>query len=275
MLNLVPSHTPGAGLVSGTRALGTRWLGLGLLGLTLVGCATKGDIRDIQDEVRALAAQQRETFEQLSGLTMTVQDTLGRQSDAIFESRGDTNRRLAKIEQDILTIQELLRMNQQSLMAIRDLMESGGSMGPTPMATDRSPGRTRDVGPTSQAGGASDMFDMALAQFNRGNNATARRVFQEFIRSYPTDAQVPDAHYYLADLLVQEERLDEAAQAFLEIPSLFPTATRVPEAFYRAGVTYIALDQFEDARIYLQRVVNSYPDSDSAGLAQDRLDEIG
>jgi tol-pal system protein YbgF len=275
MLNLVPSHIPGAGLRSGLRALGTRWLGLGLLGLTLIGCATKGDIRDIRDEVRALAGLQQETFQELSGQSLAVQDTLERQSDAIFESRGDTNRRLAKIEQDILTIQELLRMNQQSLMAIRDLLESGGSVGPTPMATDRNPGRTREVGPASQAGGAADMFETALAQFNRGNNSTARRVFQDFIRSYPTDALVPDAHYYLADLLVQEERLEEAAQAFLEIPSLFPTATRVPEAYYRAGVTYIALDQLDDARVYLQRVVRSYPDSDSAALAQDRLDEIG
>jgi tol-pal system protein YbgF len=275
MLILVPSHIPGAGLRSGPRALGTRWLGLGLLGLVLSGCATKGDIRDIQDEVRALAALQQETFEQLSGQSLAVQDTLERQSDAIFESRGDTNRRLAKIEQDILTIQELLRMNQQSLMAIRDLMESGGSMGPRPMATDQAPGRNRDVGLTAQAGGAADMFETAQSQFQRGNTATARRVFQDFIRTYPTDALVPDAHYYLADLLVQEERLEEAVQAFLEIPSLFPTASRVPEAFYRAGVTYIALEQLDDARIYLQRVVNSYPDSDAAILAQERLDEIG
>lgn len=275
MLNLVSSLLPGAGPRSGSRGRGTRWLGLGLLGLTLTGCATKGDIRDIQDEVRALAAQQRQTFEELSGLNMAVQDTLGRQSDAIFESRGDTNRRLAKIEQDILTIQELLRMNQQSLMAIRDLMESGGSVGPRPMATDQNPGMNPDVRPTTQAGGAADMFQTALSQFQRGNNSTARRVFQEFIRTYPTDPMVPDAHFYLADLLVQEERLEDAARAFLQIPSLFPTAERVPEAYYRAGVTYIALDQLEDARRYLQMVVTSYSDTDTAALAQDRLDEIG
>ena len=124
MLNLVSSHIPGAGLRSGARALGTRWLFLGLIGLTVSGCATKGDVRNLQDEIRALAAEQRQASEDLSGLNLAVQDTLERQSDAIFESRGDINRRLQGLDQELRTIQELLRMNQQSLMTIRDLLES-------------------------------------------------------------------------------------------------------------------------------------------------------
>lgn len=278
MLNLVPSHIPGAGLRSGTRAMGTRWLGLGLLGLILTGCATKGDIRDIQDEVRALAAQQVQTFEELTGRTLAVQDTLGRQSDAIFESRGDTNRRLALIEQELITIQELLRMNQQSIMALRDLMESGGTRSASPMATDQNPGRNRDVSYVpggDQAGGAQDAFETARTMFQRGQTGTARMAFQGFLQSYPTDPQVPDAHYFLADILVQEERFDEAINDFLEIPTLYPTSDRAAEAYYRVGVIYMSQNDMDDARAYFVRVVETYPDSDSAVAAQDRLDEIG
>jgi tol-pal system protein YbgF len=278
MLNLVPSHIPGAGLRSGARVFGTRWLFLGLIGLTVSGCATKGDIRDVQDEIRAMAAQQRQTLEELSGLNLAVQDTLGRQSDAIFESRGDINRRLQGIEQEILTIQELLRMNQQSLMTIRDLLESGRSGGVSPMRTDTEPGQSMEVGfvpSEDRAGGPVEMYNTAVTQFNNRSTNTARRAFQQFLRQYPSDALAPDAHYYLADILVQEDRLEEAVQAFLRIPELFPTAGRVPEALYRVGVTYIALEQLADARVYLERVVNSYPGTDSATAAQERLAEIG
>ena len=278
MLNLVPSHIPGAGLWSGARVLGTRWLFLGLVGLTLSGCATKGDIRDVQDEIQALVAQQRQALEELSGLNLAVQDTLGRQSDAIFESRGDTNRRLQGIEQELLTIQELLMMNQQSLMTIRDLLESQRSGGVSPVRTDTEPGQSMEVGfvPTEdRAGGPEEMYQAALTQFNNRSVSTARRAFQQFLRDYPTHALAPDAHYYLADILVQEDRLQEAAQAFLRIPELFPTAERVPEALYRVGVTYIALNQLDDARVYLLRVVNSYPGTGPATAAQERLAEIG
>jgi tol-pal system protein YbgF len=278
MVNRLTSHVPGAGLRSGTRAPGTRWLLLGLLGLTVSGCATKGDIRDIQAEIQSLAAQQRQVFEELSGLNLAVQDTLGRQSDAIFESRGDTNRRLSGIEQELLTIQELIRMNQQSLMTIRDLLESGRAGGVSPMRTDTEPGQSMDVGfvpPEDRAGGPVEMFNAAVTQFNNRSTNTARRAFQQFLRDYPSDALAPDAHYYLADILVQENRLEEAIPAFLEIPRLFPAAKRVPEALYRVGVTYIALKQLDDARVYLERVVNSYPGTDAALAARERLAEIG
>jgi tol-pal system protein YbgF len=251
---------------------------VGLLGLTLTGCATKGDLRDVQDEIRALADRQQEAIQELSGLNMAVQDTLGRQSDAIFESRGDINRRLQGIEQEILTIQELLRMNQQSLMTIRDLIESGRSVGVSPMRTDTEPGRRMDVGflpAEERAGGPVEMYNTAATQFNNGSLNTARRAFQQFLREYPTDPLAPNAHYYLADILVQEERLEEAVPAFLRVRELFPTAEMVPDALYRVGETYIQLEQLADAREYLQMVVNSYPDTDAAKEAQERLDEIG
>ena len=138
-MTFVSSLTPGPGLRSGTRFVGKRWVFLGLLGLTLSGCATKGDIRGIQEQVRAMAAQQQAALEEISGLNLEVRDSLGAQSDDIFLSRGDTNRRLQLIEQEILTIQELLRMNQQSLMTIRDMMESGRGGGMSPIRTDTEP----------------------------------------------------------------------------------------------------------------------------------------
>ena len=251
---------------------------VGLLGLILSGCATKGDLRNVQSEIEALAAQQRQALEELSGLNMAVQDTLGRQSDALFETRGETNRRLQLLEQEILTIQELLRMNQQALMTIRDLLESGRAGSVPTMRTDTEPGQIQDVEmapATRQAGGGRDVFDMALTQFQRGSLTTARRAFQDFLRSYPDHDLAPDAHYYLADILYQEGNPEEAIQAFLEIPQLWPDAEKVPEALYRVGAIYIELDQLDDARIYLQRVVNTYPGTVAATQAQDRLDEIG
>jgi tol-pal system protein YbgF len=147
------------------------------------------------------------------------------------------------------------------------------------MRTDTEPGQmATDVGfvPVEErAGGPVEMYNAAVTQFNNRSNNTARRAFQQFLREYPDDVLAPDAHYYLADILVQEGRLEEAVQAFLEIPKLFPTAEKVPETWYRVGVTYIALNRLDDARVYLERVVNSYPGTDAAKAAQERLAEIG
>ncbi len=276
MTRFFSSPDPGAGPAPGLRVPGARWLFLGLLGLSFSGCATKGDLRSVQDEIRALGERQEAALRELSGMNLAVQDTLGRQADAIFESRGDINRRLQLLEQEILTIQELLRMNQQSLMAIRDLLESQRPGGGAPMQTDTEPGRDLEFAPAEQrAGGPVEMYNTAATQFNNGSLNTARRAFQQFLREYPTDRLAPNAHYYLADILVQEGRLEEAIPAFLRIREDFPAAEIVPEALYRVGVLYIQLERLDDARYYLRLVVNSYSDTDAAKQAQERLDEIG
>jgi tol-pal system protein YbgF len=145
-----------------------------------------------------------------------------------------------------------------------------------PTRTDTDPGRDLGFSSTEQvAGGPVDMYNTAATQFNNGSLNTARRAFQQFLREYPNDALAPNAHYYLAEILVQEERLEEAVSAFMRVPELFPTAEMVPDSYLRLGEVYIRLDQLDDARAYLERVVNSYPGTDAARLAQERLDEIG
>jgi len=251
-----------------------------LLGLVLSGCATKKDLRDVQDAVAALGAQQEAALAELQGLNLAVQDTLRGQSDALFESRGEILRRLREIEQQLITLQELTGQNQRALAMLRDLLEGRRPTGPAPIRTDTEPGQVLNpdfapgAAPTASPEAAVETFNAGVRAFNRGSITTARVAFQEFLRDYPLDPLAPDAHYYLADLLYQENRLEEAIQAFLRVPELFPTAEKVPEALYRVGVIYIDLEQFEDARQYLQRVVNTYPDSDVAASARERLAEI-
>jgi len=283
MLNFVPSRLRGPGLTSGPRGCGFPWLLFAFFGLTLSGCATKGDLRDLRGEIQALAVQQRvqqrEAMGQVEGLNLAVQDTLRGQSDALFESRGEIVRLLRQIEQQIQTLEELTGQNQRALALLRDLAERGRTTTLPPVRTDppSGGGQVMDVEfvPEPEASSAAvDTYNAAVQAFNRGSIQTARRAFQQFLAAYPNDPLAPDAHYYMSDLLVQEDRLDEAIQSFLRIPELYPTAEKVPDALYRVGVVYIALDKLEDARQYLGRVINSYPGTTAAQSAQDRLDEI-
>lgn len=278
---IIPARLRGSGLRSGPRRRGSLLLALALLALALSGCATKRDLRDLQDTVAALGAQQEAALEELQRLNMAVQDTLRGQSDALFESRGEILRRLREIEQQLITLQELTGQNQRALATLRDLLESRRPTALQPLQTDTEPGQVLnpEFAPetppvTSASEAALDTYNAGVRAFNRGSITTARRAFQQFLQDYPSDPLAPEAHYYLADLLYQENRLEEAIQAFLRVPELFPTAAKVPDALYRVGVIYIELDQLDNARQYLRRVVDSYPDSDAATLATERLAEI-
>jgi tol-pal system protein YbgF len=128
--------------------------------------------------------------------------------------------------------------------------------------------------PATMGSDAESIYNAAVTQFNRGSLATARTAFQQFLQAFPTHRLASDAHYYLADILVQEDRVEDALDAFLEIPELFPTAAKVPDAMYRAALLQIELGRTAEARSTLERVVNTYPSSGVATLARDKLNEI-
>ena len=91
---------------------------------------------------------------------------------------------------------------------------------------------------------------------------------------YPNSDLAPSAHLHLGELLSGEERLEEAVEAYLEVPRLFPTAEEVPDALYRAGVLSIELADYEQARQLLERLVNTYPGHRYAEQARERLQGI-
>lgn len=259
-------------------------------------CATKGDVRDLRDEVREVSERQESLLRTLSELQRATLDSLAVQSDALFSLRGELSRQVLDIQEQLVTIQELTGQSQRSLAGLRDQIEArrteivqleqvdgapppeddGDEEEDEPEEPGAEPADTVDeaVPGVEPGGSAEELYNVAIRQFNRGSITTARRAFERFLQANPNHRLAPDAHLKLADILVQENRLEDAVEAFLEIPELFPSAGVVPDALYRAAGLQIELGREEEARDLLERVVNSYPDSGAAILAEERLDEL-
>jgi tol-pal system protein YbgF len=114
-----------------------------------------------------------------------------------------------------------------------------------------------------------------MQQYQRGSLNTAQRAFTQFLQEFPSHALAADAQFFMADILVQQDRAEDALAGFLQVQTLYPTAARVPDALYRAAVLQREMDRDDDARATLQRIVNTYPDAPIAMLARDLLAEIG
>jgi tol-pal system protein YbgF len=115
---------------------------------------------------------------------------------------------------------------------------------------------------------------VAREQHQRGSFSTAQRAYEQFLQEYPTHPLAPDARFYMADILTQLDRPDDALTAFQEILTLYPTATRVPDALYRIALLQLEAGDEDDARATLERIVNTYPDATIALLARDQLTEL-
>jgi tol-pal system protein YbgF len=132
-------------------------------------------------------------------------------------------------------------------------------------------------GGVTDGGTAFDLYTEAVSQFERGQFQTARQAFEDFLSQYPSDAELaPQAHFYLAQILVREERLDEAIREFLVIRENFPLSDTVPAALYHVGLLYRDQGNTAEARRYLELVINTYPDNQEVTpLARDALRDLG
>jgi tol-pal system protein YbgF len=113
-----------------------------------------------------------------------------------------------------------------------------------------------------------------MTQLSRGSVNTARRAFESFLAEYPDHRLAPSSQFFLGDILDQQNRLDDAIEAFLRVTQLYPASDRVPQALYRIGAIYGLQGNVDQAETYLERVVNTYPDSGAAELARELLREI-
>ncbi|MEQ1857357.1 MAG: tetratricopeptide repeat protein [Longimicrobiales bacterium] len=251
--------------------------------LVLSGCATKGDIRTLQTELReevsSIAARQDSLLAELRFLNSTTQDTLRTQSDQIFDFRGEITRQLQSLSQGLARLEALTGENQRGITSVRDQLANlrrlpTGQAQPVPAVDSTQAAATNPETVGGTGGNAEQLWNVAREQHGRGSFSTAQRAYEQFLEENPTHALAPDAHFYLADILTQLDRPEDALEAFQEILTLFPTATKVPDALYRIAVIQGEAGDEDDARATLERIINTYPDATIAMLARDMLAEL-
>jgi tol-pal system protein YbgF len=103
--------------------------------------------------------------------------------------------------------------------------------------------------------------ELALAQgyIQRKDYALAEDSLREFLKKYPSDRLVSDAHYWLGESLFQRQRYRDAAESFLTVSTKFEASGRAPEALLRLGQSLAALGEREAACATLGEVNRKFP----------------
>jgi tol-pal system protein YbgF len=246
-------------------------------GAGLTGCASKGDVQMVQGEVALLRAEmsRRDSARaaQLGEVIRTQQgimDSLGVTRRAVAQLKGDLAPDLYNIQQQLVQLQELTGQSQQRLTELRTRLEARGAE----IESAPAPGDTAaPVGaPTSAS--ADQMYEASLAQLRRGSLSTARLGLREMLRAHPSSERAPDALYFIGQSYASENP-DSAAAYYGQVAEKYPQSPRAASAVYNLGLLAERRKDLPRAREAFQRVVQSYPQSDEAALARDRLKALG
>jgi len=117
-------------------------------------------------------------------------------------------------------------------------------------------------------------YEAALAVFRSGKFAEATSAFGGFVRQYPRSGFVPSARFWLGNSQYATREYKEAIGNFQRMLSDAPTHARAPEAALSIANCQIELKDTRSARKTLEDLVRSYPQSEAALAAKERLSRL-
>jgi len=253
-----------------------RWAAV----LVAAACATPGQVRRVETQVAVLRAQTaREDsargaeLAQVIALQQRILDSLLSTREALRQFRGQTDRDMLEVQQQLVQIQELTGQSQRRLAELKRQLDDRSdlmAMGPDSTAAVPAAADSTAVAPPPGTPTPDQLYQTSLRELGRGSLATARAGFREFLRTYPTHSQVPDALYFTGETFAVENA-DSAGHYYREVAQRFPASERAPTSLYKLGLLAERRQDRTAARTAYQRVIQQYPRSPEATLARDRL----
>ncbi len=131
----------------------------------------------------------------------------------------------------------------------------------------------------AQAGAASPAaeqaeYDKALAILREGRYPEAAAAFKRFLADHPGSSYADNASYWLGETYYVTRDFDLAMATFSKLVEFHPQSPKVPDTRLKIGFIHYENKDWSAARQELGVVVNDYPGTTAARLANDRLQRM-
>ena len=198
-----------------------------------------------------------------------------RQLRGEIENLGNEIEQLKRKQRDIyLDIDQRLSGRQgASAPPATDRSTESGTAGAPVVAGDRSPATVSSANRSKIQAEYQAAYDLLSPQQRRYDDAA--KAFSLFLKRYPNDPLAPNAQYWLGEANYVSQKNAEAQEAFERVVSQYPDSTKAPGALFKIGRLQQAAGKNDAARASFKRVLTDYPDSPAAGLARQRLEQLG
>lgn len=273
-----------------TRGRSTAAAALLLPLAATTGClASKGDIRILQDELRATRSQlavgdtsllrandaSRAQVAALSAKIDRLNDSLRILAARFASFQANASGEFDAMGQQMVRVQALLGQNTKNVQETRAQLEALREQAATaPVVPPSGPPPGADT--TLHAAppglpGPSTLFITAKDQLDNRAYATARAGFQRLLDAYPSADEAPRALLYIGQAYTGEGNPAAADSVYQLVATRYPQAPEAATGLYRHGKALWDANNKSEARIVLNRLIRDYPNSDEAALAKDLL----
>ena len=242
-----------------------------LTALYLFNCASRGEVKKFKNDIiqiqRQLNSIENAVETKLSAMDQSLGETnlqLKEELDFLRQIRAEINTKIASLEEKVQIVDS-------------KLADAGVSGDRRRANIQRSPSITakEEEKPSIDDNiNAEQIFNNARVDYTKENYTLAIEGFKEFLRKYPQNEYVGEAQFWLADCYYNQGKFLEAITEFEKVLKDHSTSPKVPASMLKLGLSYIKLNEYSNARTYLNEVIRKHPNSQEARVAQDQLDSL-
>ena len=210
----------------------------------------------VKSRLTELAGINAQLLEQVQQLRRSVLDL----NAQLETQRADLARLRGTQEQVARDVTELQRRQKDSVQAVEDRLRK---IEPQPVTID---GKEFLVDTEERRA-----HDEAMAALRSGDFVKASNQLAAFLKRYPVSAYATSARVWLGNAQYGKKDYKEAIASFRSVVTEVPDHPRAPEALLSVANCQIEMKDAKAARRTLEELMKSYPKSEAATAAKDRL----
>jgi tol-pal system protein YbgF len=245
-----------------------RTLAMILLGL--YGAAVSAAPAPVKD-VTSDSSEQR--IAELERKFSTRTESQHRQQEQLDVMQNEVNELRGSIEVQNYQLEKILERQRELYLEIDKRIESV-KLQPEPiLATSADTSITLLEAPLSA--NENEAYDKAVNLILKDKlYEQAIPEFQNFLKNFSNSSYVPNAHYWLGQLLFNKQDWAGASLQFQSLIADFPNSSKRADATLKLGITEMERGNIARAKQLWEQVVAEFSGSSSAKLADKRLKEI-
>lgn len=184
--------------------------------------------------------------------------------DEVSELRGVTETHAYQLDEILQRQRDIYQEIDRRVSAIQLPAQQPTAVSPTNASTPT-------VAYSSDAS-ENDAYDKAVNMVLKDRRYDAAiPEFESFIRNYPNSSYAPNAHYWLGQLLFNNNELAKAKTHFERVVTNFPEASKVADSLLKLGQVAEREGDKSAALKYYRQLMQQQPNATSAKLAQERI----
>lgn len=185
--------------------------------------------------------------------------------DEVSQVRGVTEEQSYKLEK---VLQRQRELYQEIENRVSKVYEQANTVSAVESVSNTSQAISNDLS-------ENEAYDKAVALIMKDKRYDAAiPEFRAFLTKFPKSVYIPNAHYWLGQLLSIKNDDKNAITHFKTVVDNFEDSNKRPEAMLKLGTLYEKQGKVDLAKSVLNILLNEYPSTTAAKMATERLSKI-